>query len=330
MSIKLNQLRDVLAVARCGGVRAAARELGLAQPTLTKSLQQLEKHLGVALFERSGRGLLLTAFGEAFVARTRAAVSEIQRAEDEVRQLREGGAGRLAVAMAGMSLMNLLPGALASLRRRQPGVQVRVIERPHDQSLQDLRRGEIELAVMPQPFEAIGDEFAVEPILPDRLGVMARRGHPLAGARTLQALGGAEWVVTRQGGERAAEFEQLFRSQGLPVPRVAVQCESIIGTLALLAGTDLLALLPSRWLHTELVRNACAEMVLPALGPARPTCIVRRAAFPLTPAAEAFVAVLVVEAHFIGRSERELSQARGRKPAARGAAAGDEARRAPR
>lgn len=303
MSIKLNQLRDVLAVARLGGVRPAARELGLAQPSLTKSIQQLEASLGVPLFERTGKGLRLTLYGEAFVARTRGVVSEIHRAEDEIRQLRDRNAGRLAFAMAGISMMNLLPGALSTFRQRHPGVMVRVVERPHDQAVPELRAGDIEFAVLPQPGEDLGDEFAVEPLLEDRYVVIGRLGHPLAGCSQLGELLDASWIVTRQRGERAAQFEGLFLDRGLPVPRVEIQCESVIGVLALLAGSDLLAVVPSRWLRSQAVQHVCQILPVPDLGKARATCVVRRAAYPLTPAAAAFVAALEVEA---GALQRQL------------------------
>lgn len=301
MSIKLNQLRDVLAVARAGGIRPAARELGLAQPSLSKSIQQLEATLGVPLFERLGRGLRLTAYGEAFVARTRGAVSEIHRAQDEIRQMRSSHTGRLSLAMAGISMMNLLPGALRSFRQRHAGVQVRVVERPFDQAMPELRAGEIEFAVIPQPGEPLGDAFVVEPLLSDRYLVIGRRGHPLAHSTTLQELLGASWIATRQRGERVAQFENLFVERGLPVPEVAIQCESIIGVLALLADTDLLAVVPTRWLHTSTVRQVCEALQVPDLGEASPTCVVRRAAYPLTPAAAAFVAALEVEAGALER-----------------------------
>lgn len=301
MSIKFNQLRDLLAVARHGGIRPAARELGLAQPSLTKSIQQLEAELGVPLFERSGRGLRLTSYGEAFVARTRCAVNEIHRAQDELRQLRDGQTGRLSFAMAGISMMNLLPGALRQFQRRHPGVLLRVVERAHDQAIPELRAGEIEFAVLPHPGEDLGDEFTLEPLLGDRYVVIGRRGHPLARCSTLQELLQAGWIVTRQRGERAAQFEQLFQERGLPVPRIEVQCESFIGVLALLAATDLLAVVPARWLQTESVRNVCQALPVPDLGEARPTCVVRRTAYPLTPAAAAFVAALEVEAGALQR-----------------------------
>jgi len=296
VALKLNQLRDVLAVARCGGIRAAARELGLAQPSLTKSIQQLESQLEVPLFQRTRQGLRLTSFGEAFVARTQAAFAEIQRAEDEVRQMRNSQVGSLCFSMSGISLLNLLPGALQSFRQRHAAVQVRVVERPLDEAMAALRAGETEFAVLPEPAIDIGESFVVEPVLQDRFAVVGRKRHPLQGATSLAELGGAGWIVTRQGGARAVEFEQVFVRRGLPVPRVEVQCESIIGVLALLSRTDLLAALPSLWLHSEPVRHVCEAFPLPELAESNRTCVVRRVEYPLTPVAESFVAALVREA----------------------------------
>ncbi|HTP81621.1 MAG TPA: LysR family transcriptional regulator, partial [Alphaproteobacteria bacterium] len=58
--MKLSQVRDVVAVAERGSLRAAARHLGAAQPALSRSIHELERELGVPLFERRARGMVLT------------------------------------------------------------------------------------------------------------------------------------------------------------------------------------------------------------------------------------------------------------------------------
>ena len=68
--MKINSLRDFLAVAERGSLRAAARQLGLAQPAMTRSIQELEKELGVVLFERRAKGVVLTPMGEVFERRS--------------------------------------------------------------------------------------------------------------------------------------------------------------------------------------------------------------------------------------------------------------------
>lgn len=302
--MKLNQLRDFLAVAQHGGIRAAARELGLTQPSISKSIQQLEASLGVPLFDRTGRKLRLNRFGEAFLARTSGVVNQLRRAEDEIEQLRTESAGAVSLSMGGVSLLTLLPGALLRFRKRFTDASIRLVERTYEQAITDLRSGEIEFAVLPEPPEAIGSEFAMEILLRDRYVVVGRRGHPLAALRDLEGLLQASWIVTRQRGVRTAEFEQMFKRRGLPVPRVEIHCESLIAVLALLARTDLLAILPSRWLRVEPVGHVAQALPVDDLPNANSICVLWRAANPLTPAAAAFVAALTVEANAQGSESR--------------------------
>ena len=118
--MKLNALRDFLAVAETGGLRAAARQLGAAQPAITRSIQELEKELGVALFERSAKGVRLTPMGTAFMRRASAVRNELHKAKDEMAQLRGETHGRVSVCLSSASHMApaaagaaALPGALS-------------------------------------------------------------------------------------------------------------------------------------------------------------------------------------------------------------------------
>ena len=67
--MKLHQIRDLLAVADKGSLRAAARHLGLAQPSISRSIRELERELGVPLLERRARGTVLTPTGQRFAGR---------------------------------------------------------------------------------------------------------------------------------------------------------------------------------------------------------------------------------------------------------------------
>jgi LysR family transcriptional regulator of abg operon len=78
-SLKLHHFRDAVAIAEHGSMRAAARHLGIAQPTLTHGLSDLERELGAPLFERRSRGMMLTPLGEAFVRRATAILNARER-----------------------------------------------------------------------------------------------------------------------------------------------------------------------------------------------------------------------------------------------------------
>src|SRR3954471_20677338 len=98
--MKLNQLRDALAVAEASSVRAAARSLGVAQSALTRSIQELERELGVPLFERQARGVSLTPMGALFVRRAQSVRNELRLAREEIDQARGHLHGRVRVCLS--------------------------------------------------------------------------------------------------------------------------------------------------------------------------------------------------------------------------------------
>ena len=118
--MKFNALRDFLAVAERGSLRAAARQLGSAQAALSHSIQELENELGVVLFERGSQGVTLTPMGQVFLRRATAVFEELRRAREELEQLRGGAHGSLAIAMSSVPHLALYPGALRPFRQRYP------------------------------------------------------------------------------------------------------------------------------------------------------------------------------------------------------------------
>ena len=86
-TIRLHQLRDLLAVVETGSLRAAARQLGLTQPSLTKSLRQLEEQTALALVVRSKHGVTLTSAGQRLVEHARAIESEIRRTAQDLQRI---------------------------------------------------------------------------------------------------------------------------------------------------------------------------------------------------------------------------------------------------
>ena len=80
--MKFSQMRDVVAIAERGSLRAAARHLSLAQPALTRSIHELERELGVPLFERQPKGVIVTAMGKLFIRRATAVWGELRRAQE--------------------------------------------------------------------------------------------------------------------------------------------------------------------------------------------------------------------------------------------------------
>ncbi|MCX5142000.1 LysR family transcriptional regulator [Streptomyces sp. NBC_00338] len=192
--MSLRQYEYALAVAEEGSVTAAAELLRVAQPSVSQQIRGLERELGVQLFARTPTGLVPTVVGRAFLREAEVAVSASRRARATARAGADDVVGELVVAVQMGFGTRQLPGALSTLRRRYPRLEVTVFEEPSSAELERLcRRGVLDLALMaacersPADAHHLGDEEFV---------VVLGAGHRLLAADRvgLDALEGESWV----------------------------------------------------------------------------------------------------------------------------------------
>ncbi len=286
--MKLNQIRDVIAVAERGSLRAAARHLGVAQPAITRSLRELERELGVPLFERQAKGMVLTPLGEVFLRRARAAQSELQRAQDELEQYQGEASGQLRVCLSTASHIALLPATLAPFRKRYPKVKLDIIESLFSTTEAALKDGTIDCYIGPLAEDSLTSDLLAEKLFDNQRVVLGRKGHPLAAATSLSELIDADWIATTVTIRRDAELGPIFRKHGLPLPNIAVNSGSALTMITVAAYSDLLTMLPIQWTGFPWTENLLQRIHVKELLPAAPIYIVRRASLPLTPVAEYF------------------------------------------
>ncbi|WP_066339800.1 LysR family transcriptional regulator [Azohydromonas lata] len=285
--MKLHALRDFLAVAERGGLRAAARHLGLPQPAITRSIQELEKELGVPLFERGAKGVRLTPMGEVFLRRANAVRSELQRAKEEIDQLRGQAHGTVTLCLSSVPHLALLPSALQAFRSRFPGVELHVIDAVFPNVDSALVEGRIDFYVGPMPAR-LPPELQGEKLFDNTRIIMGRKGHPLARSRSLRDLVDAEWITTSITYKAEEELGPLFAEHGLPPPRLVMQAQSSLTFLVTMVYSDLLMMVPVQWVQFPLWRDVLQQIHVEEPLPAPPIGIVQRAGLPLTPAAEYF------------------------------------------
>ncbi|MEY2448342.1 MAG: hypothetical protein QOH79_1818 [Acidimicrobiaceae bacterium] len=141
-------LELVAAIARAGSLTGAARELHIAQPPLSRRLQQLEREVGAALFLRGRHGATPTAVGRSLIEGADVALAAIHRAEQDVLDAAAGRAGRLRVGVTPTLGATLLPGVLAAFRRSHPGVRLDLTSSGDSARLrQQAAAGDIDIAV---------------------------------------------------------------------------------------------------------------------------------------------------------------------------------------
>ena len=139
-----NRARAFLVTAEEGSLSAAARALGMAQPTLGRQVDALEEELGVVLFERVGRGLTLTPSGLELLDHVRAMGDAANRVSLSAAGQSQSIEGTVCIAASETYAAILLPPIIAKLRRAEPGIDIEIVT---SNKASDLRRREADIAI---------------------------------------------------------------------------------------------------------------------------------------------------------------------------------------
>jgi DNA-binding transcriptional LysR family regulator len=142
----LREIRTFVAVATLGTVSKAAETLHITQPALSRQIANLEDELGLKLFDRAGRRLLLTSEGSQLLQQCRGLLSYSSALREQANALKRGDSGMLRVAASPHLIEGLFPDFLRDYAKRYPNVQVRLVEAIGPQITGMLERGEIHLA----------------------------------------------------------------------------------------------------------------------------------------------------------------------------------------
>lgn len=241
--MKLTGLRALIAAVEEGSMRSAARRLGVSQPALTKMVRELERELATTLLMRSTTGVVATAQGKVLYDRASAAQRELAVAVEQIGQLGGRMAGSLSVAAVPVAIMTLIPEALRTFGGEFPDIQLRVAEELYIQQLTRLRNGEVDIAIGPIPEQLPTGEFFVETLMPVGMVIVARKGNPLARARSITELAAAPWVYTGATGA-TGYAKTLYERHGLKPPPAGALVNSTLSLLSIIASGNCVGLLP--------------------------------------------------------------------------------------
>lgn len=251
--MELRQLRHFIEIVRCASFGQAAEKLNITQPALSKSIRNLEQTLGVQLLERHPGGVTPTDYGTLFLDYATLVTEELQRAVQEIDQLRGRGRGVVRVGAGATMMQYLLPQAVRAFVEGDQAGSVTFRQGLRDQLVASLRRGEIDIVVGSINPDRLDDDLRQEPLLEDRIAVVARADHPLAGTSglKLEDLASFRWVLP-EGGE--AELDRLcnaFRRRGLAQPECVVRTASSVFMASVLKTGDYLSYLPAALINLD-------------------------------------------------------------------------------
>jgi LysR family transcriptional regulator, pca operon transcriptional activator len=290
--LRLSLLRAVDAVEAHRTLLKASAVLGITQPALTKSLQELEDMLQTRLFDRHSRGVRPTDAGLAFVQTARRILAEVRRLDEELDQLSSPGGGTIALGALPVAAAGVLPGTLARLKATHPDVRIRLQQGRTEDLLRLLASGEIDLIVGRLYAPAAPDRFSREPLWTEPISVLARTEHPIfSGEVTVDALRRYELVLPTVSQRVGQEIEHLLALLGLH-PTTSLRSSSYGFIREMLHATDLISVMPRLMMVGDLLRGTLKVVPLPVSAPDRPAGLILPRDRALPTAGHAFVECL--------------------------------------
>lgn len=245
MAFTFRQLQFFVAAAEAGSVSGAARALSISQSSVTEAIRGLEDDLGVSLFDRQARGILLTHKGSAFLRHARQILADVATARSTFQVEAETARGRLSLGVTSLVAGYVLSDILQRYRRAFPQVELNVIEDSGEYLQHLLIGGELDVAVLLT--SSVHDRMAlnVETLLVSPYRLWLPLGHALAQQESiaLEEVAGSPLIQLM-----VDEIEESTRrlTASLPVrPQIAFRTRSVEAVRSLVATGAGLAILPS-------------------------------------------------------------------------------------
>lgn len=236
----MRQLKYFLTIAQEGQVTRAAKLLNMEQPPLSRQLKQMEEELGVKLFERNGKGLILTDSGELLKKKAESLLLQFDESLREVKGMEEGVRGVLSIGSV-VSCISLLPKNIELFREKYPQVTFKISEGDHFYLGEQLEKRAIDLVIARLPFEAQKhpQQYSIMPLPSDPfVAVIPSSWTEYAGKEALCMMELAQFPFLTLKTDRTTRMhEQVVnecKRHGF-VPNIICECSSVAIIMSLIA-----------------------------------------------------------------------------------------------
>jgi len=240
----LLQLKYFQTVAKFENVTRAAEELNIAQPSLSKTISNLEKDLGVSLFDRPGRRIRLNKFGTAFLKRVQNSFSELEQGQKELMDMAGLEQGNINI---GASIARLLPKMFSEFLNHHGNVRFRLIQVINHLDLQQrLINGRIDLCISILPVEE--NKVHCTPLFDEEIFLAVMPKHRLAGRENINLKEIADEPFIRYAADSALRLitDNLFQEAEI-IPDTAFECTTPEVICSLVQNGFGIALIPASW-----------------------------------------------------------------------------------
>lgn len=290
--ISYDHYRVFCCAARHRSFSRAAQELMTSQPAVSRSIAALEQQLQCRLFQRTGRGISLTPEGRRLYETVSSGCQALEEAEGRMAAARALETGAIRIGTTELAMRYVLIAAIGQFQRQHPGVKFRVGSHSANAALDDLREGEVDLAVVPAPVSPCAP-LQQERLLSFRDSFIA--GPPFRALKgqvlSLRQLGDYPMICLTPDTSSRQFLEQLCRRSD-----TAISADMEVSTadlvLPLVREGLGIGFLPQLLAQEAIAKEEVFALTLRESVPRRQICLVTDPARPRSRAAEAFVAFL--------------------------------------
>lgn len=278
--LRFRHLQMLTALDETGSLRAAARQVHLTQPALSKAVNEIESAFGRPLFTRTARGLTATASGQLVIQGARLLLRQLAHVHEDV-GISEQVKATLRIGATPFMVQSQLPRVLKKLTTGEASLRIHIMEDRAPRLMNALSDGELDAAITTYPKQQEHLQgFRYDTIFEAGLTVIAAPSHPLAALRKVgwAALASQDWILPQPSSMMRHEIENSFRKASTLPPIPVIESTSPVSNVHLVAANIGISVVPAaiaqQALKTGLVKRLA---VTPAI-PRQPVALIYREA----------------------------------------------------
>lgn len=214
--MRIEQLGHFVVLAEELNYLAAAERLYISQPSLSKSIQTMERELGVRLFNRRTRSVSLTETGAVFLEYAKNICREYQAAQEQIQAKK---LVHIVAEVMPLTFQEEIADMLAEFSQSHPEIRMRIMERENQETLSRLKRGEIDIAIL--RYEGEDEYLRAIPVVSNKIILAVARNHPLAQRDTVELSEARDetFVTFSKSSEMYKKSMELLADNGVPAVR---------------------------------------------------------------------------------------------------------------
>jgi len=250
--INSRQLLCFACVARAGSFTIAEAQLGVNQSTLTRNVQRLEADLNVVLLERTGRGVVLTAAGKAFLEHAERILEDMRDAMERLAQLERSPAGEISIAAPNMFATLYLPRVIRRMVAKHPNLRMNIMEGSTGHVHERLASGDVDVAVL--VVKPKTPKIVARKILEEQLLLFVHSEHAFASKTSVKRedVLGLDLVLPASVHGSRKRIDEYFAESDIRL-NIKINADSLAVTKALVCESNAYAtILPARACGPEL------------------------------------------------------------------------------